>query len=227
MLMRGLACSLAVLSGLQTLGAPETCADREGGCTPIIPFRAHHRSGQCAMTYGPSMSPMSSATCGSPPAGGSRLIWQPGDGGLGGGLERARCRGGGGWAAHRGGVGRGGGLEGAGGGGGWVGPPPGAGRGWSVSLASGEQQVLPVHDCRGGAVVVAAGEDSEIVVEGCGLFGVVGDAPVGGDGRSVAGLEVVAEVFGAGEEADPECFPLCRHVGYRAAEQRADVVLAA
>src|ERR1035441_2128727 len=127
--------------------------------------------------------------------------------------------------------GRAGGGAGAGGGGaGWGG---GAGRGragslgWSVSLAGGEQQVLPVHDCRGGAVVVAAGEDSEIVVEGCGLFGVVGDAPVGGDGRSVAGLEVVAEVFGAGEEADPECFPLCRHVGSRAAEQRADVVLAA
>src|SRR5271154_4200875 len=77
-----------------------------------------------------------------------------------------------------------------------------------------------------GAVVVATGEVGEVMVERGGPLRVVGYAAVGGYGRPVAGLEVVAEVLRAGELVHADCFAAGGDAGHPVAEQRADVGLA-
>src|SRR5215475_10195436 len=65
------------------------------------------------------------------------------------------------------------------------------------------------------------------MIERGGQLRVVGYAAVGGDGRPVAGLEVVAEVLRAGELVHADGFAARGDAGNPVAEQRADVVLAA
>src|ERR1039457_1081284 len=98
---------------------------------------------------------------------------------------------------------------------------------WSALFAGGEEQVFPVHDRGLRAQVVAAGEVGEVAVERGGSLQVLADAPVGGDGGAVVGLEVVAEFLGAGELVDADGLALGCHIGDLLAEQRADVVFAA
>ena len=88
-----------------------------------------------------------------------------------------------------------------------------AGRARPELLAAGEEQVFPVHDGGPGSMVVAAGEVGECLIECLGAAGVIGDAPVDGDGRAVAGLEVVTEVLRAGRTGQPgrcRVGPRCR-----------------
>jgi len=54
--------------------------------------------------------------------------------------------------------------------------------------------------------------------------GVFGDAPVGGDGRAVVGLEVVAERVGGGEPVHRDCLPPGIDSGDAVAQQCRDVV---
>lgn len=69
-------------------------------------------------------------------------------------------------------------------------------------------------------------EIGEFVIQCGDPGGVVGDVPVHRDGRTVAGLEVVAEVLRRPELIDAHGVPGCHDVGDVVAEQRPDVFLA-
>ena len=91
---------------------------------------------------------------------------------------------------------------------------------------AGEEQVFPVHDGGPGSVVMVAGEFGECLVEFLGAAGIIGDALVDGDGRAVAGLEVVTEVCGLGEQVNPYRAAPGRDAGDPVAEQLPDVLFA-
>jgi hypothetical protein len=74
---------------------------------------------------------------------------------------------------------------------------------------------------------MAAGELDECLVERLGPALSNSDAPVDGDGRTVAGLEVLAEIRGLGEQVNPGGAAPGRDIGDPVAEQRADVLFAA
>ena len=99
-------------------------------------------------------------------------------------------------------------------------------RPWS-GPAGGDQQVLPLQGIAGGAETVGTGELDERIVEGANLVGVVGDAVVHRDRRSVVPLEVVAELLGRGEVIDADGLPSSFDVVDAVAEQFADVGLVA
>src|SRR5947207_3832895 len=106
----------------------------------------------------------------------------------------------------------------------------------SGPLARREQQVLPLHhgalaawSAGGapGAEVGSAGQVRERGVQCGGPLRIVRDGPVDRDRRAVVGLEVVAEVLGAAEPADPQGLAPDRDVGDLVTEQPSHMLLAA
>lgn len=74
-------------------------------------------------------------------------------------------------------------------------------------------------------MIVAAGQLGELGVERGDVGGVGGDGVVNGDGRPIAGLEVVTEVLGPGEQIDADGLPPCGDVADPIPEQRPAVIL--
>ena len=96
-----------------------------------------------------------------------------------------------------------------------------------MQVRAGEQQVLPVHDSGLGAPVVTSSKFGEVAVERGYPLGIVGDAPVGGDGRAVAALEVVAKRLRFREVVNGDGLASDAHVGDPVAKQGEHVVLVA